>query len=304
MAKRPTQKFGGDWTRQKLEILAGYLKSYTTALKDKPSPDKPFKKAFIDAFAGTGYVEARRESDNAKSVSGLMFPDLAAGEPQELLEGSAKLALKTNPRFDKFIFIERSASRCAQLELLKADFPELAADIDVRQKEANAELQRLCSMDWSARRAVLFLDPFGMQVEWKTVEAIAGTKAIDLWLLFPLGIGVNRLLTRSGDIPQTWRKRLDLLLGTSDWYHEFYDVKVERGMFGNDQERVVKATTSTIGRYFNDRLKQVFAGVADEPAVLRNSANNPLYLLCFAVGSSSGKDIALRIARHLLSKVR
>ena len=29
-----------------------------------------------------------------------------------------------------------------------------------------------------------------------TIEAIARTKGIDLWLLFPLGIGVNRLLTK------------------------------------------------------------------------------------------------------------
>ena len=49
----------------------------------------------------------------------------------------------------------------------------------------------------------------------------------------------------------------------------------------------------------------MFAGVADEPGVLRNSANNPLYLLCFAVGNERGKrPIALRIANHLLKEVR
>jgi hypothetical protein len=36
--------------------------------------------------------------------------------------------------------------------------------------------------------------------------------------------------------------------------------------------------------------------------VLRNSANCPLYLLCFAVGSEKGAPIALRIANHLLRK--
>jgi len=68
---------------------------------------------------------------------------------------------------------------------------------------------------------------------------------------------------------------------------------------------VVKATMQTIGRYFTNRLKGTFAGVAGEPGVLRNSANNPLYLLCFAVGNERGKDIALRIAaQHLLKEVR
>ncbi|HKY35174.1 MAG TPA: hypothetical protein VJN18_04485 [Polyangiaceae bacterium] len=50
--------------------------------------------------------------------------------------------------------------------------------------------------------------------------------------------------------------------------------------------------------------RTAFAGVVDEPGVLWNSANNPLYLLCFAVGNERGKDIALRIANHLLKGVR
>lgn len=140
-------------------------------------------------------------------------------------------------------------------------------------------------------------------VEWATVEAIAQTRSIDLWLLFPLGVGVNRLLTRSGDIPDSWRNRLDVLLGTTDWYDEFYRVQPTPTLFGADDEYVIKATTATIGQYFNKRLGQIFAGAAPEPAVLRNSKNSPLYLLCFAVGNANGKDIALRIANHLLREV-
>ncbi len=294
-------RFGGDWTSAKLEVLAGYLRSYTTALKDKPTPDRPFKKGYIDAFAGTGYREARR--GKASQPPQNLFPDLARKEPQELLDGSARLALKTVPRFDSYIFIEQNAKRCAALDGLKDEFPGLAEDIAVRQGEANQDIQAICKKNWRSHRAVLFLDPYGMQVEWATIEAIAATKAIDLWLLFPLGIGVNRLLTKSGDIPESWKRRLDLLLGTEDWYDEFYKVEKEPTLFGDEQEHVVKATMETIGRYFNNRLKEVFAGVA-EPGVLRNSANNPLYLLCFAVGNERGKEIALRIARHLLKELR
>ena len=230
------------------------------------------------------------------------MPDLAEAEPQALLDGSARLALKTAPRFDRYVFIERSPERCAQLELLKQEFPDLAKDIQIRRGDANSEIRELCSKDWSSHRAVLFLDPYGMQVDWTTVEAIARTKAIDLWLLFPLGIGVNRLLTKSGDIPDSWRRRLNLLLGTEEWYEEFYRSESTPMLFGGAAERVVKASTETIGRYFNNRLKSIFAAVADEPKVLRNSANSPLYLLCFAAGNPRGAPIALRIANHLLKK--
>ena len=111
-------------------------------------------------------------------------------------------------------------------------------------------------------------------------------------------------MTKSGDIPDSWRQRLNLLLGTEDWYDEFYKTETMPTLFGAEQEQVVKATMETIGRYFNNRLKQIFAGVVEEPGMLRNSLNNPLYLLCFAVGNDHGKRVALRIAEHLLKEVR
>ena len=71
-----------------------------------------------------------------------------------------------------------------------------------------------------------------------------------------------------------------------------------------EMKRVEKATMETIGHYFNDRLKTIFDGIVDQPGVLKNKVNCPLYLLCFAVGNNGGKDIALRIADHLLKGVR
>ncbi len=39
-------------------------------------------------------------------------------------------------------------------------------------------LQAFCAKrNWKKCRAVVFLDPFGNQVEWKTIEAIARTKS-------------------------------------------------------------------------------------------------------------------------------
>lgn len=288
--------FGGSWTKDKLGVLAEYLSAYTTALKDQP-----FKKGYIDAFAGTGYRAASRDRDGLAGGE-LPFPDLAERDPQELLEGSAALALRTRPPFDHYLFIERNPARGAQLEKLKARFPELARNIKIQVGDANVEIRKLCTLDWRRHRAVLFLDPYGMQVEWATIEGIAATKAIDLWVLFPLGMGVNRLLKKSGEIPQAWRARLDVLLGTERWYEEFYEFQSSPTLFDEGAERVVRASTEVIGRYFNERLRSLFAGVADEPRVLRNSKRSPLYLLCFAVGNAKAAPVALRIANHLLRR--
>src|SRR5262249_6414853 len=56
---------------------------------------RAFRKAYINAFAGTGYRSMRGNEDTSKN---LLFPDLAATAPQDLLDGSARLALKTHPR--------------------------------------------------------------------------------------------------------------------------------------------------------------------------------------------------------------
>ena len=289
MVSRPPHRFGGAWTDEKLKVLEGYLSAYTTALKNSS-----LSKGYIDAFAGTGYRDVPDRLD--------LLPDLIEEEPQTLLDGSARIALRTQPSFDGFVFVEQHGGRRAELEHLKDEFPEHRDSIRVRGGDANEQIQEICGVNWERRRAVLFLDPYGMQVEWKTIEAVAGTKAIDMWLLFPLGIGVNRLLTRSGAIPASWRERLTKLLGRDDWYDEFYRVETTTTLFGDDESRVVRASIDTIGRYFNERLRSVFFAVANEPKVLRNSKGSPLYLLCFAAGNENGSRIALKIANHLLSK--
>jgi three-Cys-motif partner protein len=289
--------FGGRWTEAKLEALRKYLHAYNQALKHQP-----FRRAYIDAFAGTGYRrEPRGRAD--RSVS-LLFPDLAGGEATGLRDGSARIALQVEPPFHQYRFIEKDPQRCAALERLREAFPERADAIRILQGDANEELRALCAKDWRQHRAVLFLDPYGMQVEWETIASVAGTQAIDLWLLFPLGMGLNRMLPRSGQVPEAWARRITALLGTDEWREHFYRTEAEPDLFGENILRTIKASMEEIGRYFLQRLQTVFAGVAPEPLVLTNSRGSPLYLLCFAIGNERGADIGLRIANDILRRLR
>jgi three-Cys-motif partner protein len=148
--------FGGAWTSTKLDVLAKYLSAYLDALKHQP-----FRLAYIDAFAGTGYRTMSRDEDT-ENADNLLFPDLATDEPQLLLDGSARIALKARGsgarsearRFDRFIFIERDAERCQQLEALKLEpeFVDLAADIRVDRGDANEEIQGICARSWKGAR--------------------------------------------------------------------------------------------------------------------------------------------------------
>lgn len=283
-------EFGGTWTEQKLEVLRKYLSAYTQILKGRT-----FRFAYIDAFAGTGERTVRGPEDTH------LLKLRTEEERRELLEfqdGSARIALATEPPFQTLIFIERDSARAGELEVLAKQHPQ--RDIRILSDDANVVLQELASKDWSGHRAVLFLDPYGMAVTWETLEAIARTKAMDVWYLFPLGIGVNRLLRRDGQIPPAWQHRLTETFGTSTWKEAFYAEDPHPTLF-EDEPRIVKtADYSGIEKFLLDRLETIFAGVSRKPLRLANSRGCPLYLLCFAVGNPHAVKPALRIANDIL----
>ena len=135
--RQSQHSFGGSWTTEKLERVHKYLKEYTKIMKGQN-----FHFAYIDAFAGTGYRTYRRDADPNE----LMFPEIAEQEVQEFLVGSAHIALQVEPRFQKYILIEKDDNRFAELQKLKDEFP--SADIDLIQSDANEYLNDLCGKSW------------------------------------------------------------------------------------------------------------------------------------------------------------
>jgi len=289
------QIFGGDWTEQKLECVRKYLQAYTTIMNRQQ-----FEFAYIDAFAGTGYREVMLDEDSNQAL----FPELDTQEVVNFRQGSARNALEVQPPFKKYIFIEQDMNNFSELEKLRDEFllkDEFLKDsIECVLTEANEYLTDVCNKNWERHRALVFLDPFGMQVEWETIKLIADTKAIDLWLLFPIGT-VNRLLKRDAEIREVIREKLNQFFGEEDWYEIFYKLAHENSLFG-EEERWEKVGNifSEIEQYFMKRLQGIFAGVATNPLSLRNSKNVPLYLLCFAAGNPRGAKTAVKIAQDIL----
>ncbi len=139
-----------------------------------------------------------------------------------------------------------------------------------------------------------------MEVKWKTIEAIADTQAIDLWLLFPLGIAVNRLLRKDGQINRAIENTLNEFFGSGDWVDEFYEKDETPSLFENLPGQQKVADFDSIEAYFIRRLGSIFTEVAENPLRLYNSRNNPLYLLCFAAGNPKGASTAVKIAQDIL----
>ncbi len=288
-------EFGGPWTEEKLRILRDYLRAYLAIFHGNERA-RYFTTHYVDAFAGTG---SRSEGDASDPTLPLLEVETDA-DALDFKAGSATIALDLMPPFDHYLFIERRQKHVAEL---RAAVEREDRSVTVKQGEANELLRAwIDQMEWDRNRAVVFLDPYGMQVEWETIERLARTEAVDLWLLFPLGQGVIRLLTEAPP-SGAWADRLTVFFGNEDWKTRFYRIPQQLPMFGAARpERDVK--WESIERYFVERLKSVFPGVAPKPRRLYNSTNSiPLYLLFFASANPRGAPTAIKIAKHILEKV-
>lgn len=287
--------FGGHWSDRKLQALGAYLSAYSTALKNTP-----FRLVYIDAFAGAG----SRPIPQSDSTDYSLFADEGqTGENAEYRHGSPLIALKNQPPFHEFIFIEQDADSLSKLQLEVAALPEAnGKSICFMEGDANDKLIEITRMSWKGRRAVAFLDPFALQVKWSTLKAIAETQAIDMWLLFP-AMAVNRMLPQNGMIPETWEARLNLLFGEADWRNIFYRKTAETDMFGEQfPDTKVPQIFQNLSDYVTQRLAAVFAKVHERPLLLKNRTGSPLFLFCFASGSPTGAPIAIRIAQHIINQ--
>lgn len=290
------QMYGGPWTEEKLTRLRKYLEAYTQIFTKNPAAAS-FRRVYVDAFAGSGTRQERSTSTDETSQP-LFEPDTDA---ETSMKGSVQVALEIEPPFDEYFFIERDPSFAADLEDLVARYPSVEDRVILRTGDANKELVDWANRsDWRFQRAIVFLDPYGMQVEWPTIATLAETKAVDLWLLFPLGQAVNRLLTRDGRPPDSWADRLTATFGTEDWKERFYKRSRQPSLFGDDPHFEKEATFEEITQFFLERLETVFEEVAQKPLVLMNSHNNRIFLLCFASANPKGAPTAVKIAQDIL----
>lgn len=276
--------FGGLWTLNKLEALEKYLVAFNSALSRQK-----FTRIYIDGFAGTGRCDIMVDGEKTS------------------VDGSARRALGVSPPFHKFCFIELKAKKLAALKALQAEHSD--KPIEIIHDDANAALKALCGKyDWRNTRAVLFLDPYGLHVEWSTLEAIAKTGAIDVWYLFPYS-GLYRQAAKNADAMDSDKlDSITRLLGTDEWRQEFYAPQRQSDLFGNESGDAREADHHEMLKYVSKRLKGLFPAVT-EPRILyqagdsKNPSGAPLFALYFAASNPSPKayGLAMKIAKDVLN---
>ncbi len=279
----------GPWAETKLNHLADYLSAYHDF---KGQTHWCSNYIYVDAFAGPGKHQIRSHTSADNNDTPNIFDELISDysddlEQASIIDGSPRRALSIKHQFTEYLFIEKSVSRVARLHELKNEFT--SAYIRIEQGECAGVLSDFVKRhNWRRERAFVFLDPFGMQVNWDLIVKLAQTQAIEILLNFPVGMAIQRLMPR--DVNKLSREMLDHYFGTTEWFDAMYAVPkvqpIQMTMFDceptvDDTPIKVPDSGKKLVQWYRGRLAQIFKHVSNA-GLVRNSRNCPLYFLIHA----------------------
>ncbi len=289
IVSEPSDKWGGAWTEKKLEAFSKYVWSYLAIMKNFPF----WKTIYFDGFAGSG---TREKQKNAELMQQLKITE----EEEKTYKGAAERVLEMKDlNFDFYYFIDKFDS---SLMKLKDKLEEKHKDktIVYRSGDANHQLFELSrALKTKKYAALVFLDPFGMQIDWNAIAELKDTRS-DVWILIPTGVIVNRLLDRAGKLEFSDKLESFFGLPVEEIKNHFYKQNKVQTLFG-EEEIITKVSQpiEKIARLYAERMKTIWKYVTDEPLVLRNTTGSPIFHFVFASNNQNAKSIAKQIIQNL-----
>lgn len=235
---------------------------------------------YIDAFSGAGEHASRRSG--------------------ERVPGSPTLALRTQPQFCRYHFIdldESSIENLRQIVLAETGTESIPENVALYNDDCNKVL--LETVFPTVRyedymRGLCLLDPYGLHLDWQVVERAGRMKSLEIFLNFPIAdMNRNVLHRNTGNVDPLQQDRMTRFWGDESWRAAAYSG--EGDLFGFEE----KQSNDTVVEAYRQRLISV-AGFkhVPRPMEMRNSRNAVVYYLFFA----SHKPTAKHIIRDIFDK--
>jgi three-Cys-motif partner protein len=287
LLKEPEAKWGGKWTTEKLDAFSKYVSAYLTIM----SKQKQWKTIYFDGFAGSG--------NRNKIKKSTLYTQLELSiEDDHVYKGAAEriLTLPNELSFDFHYFIDLHEESLKKLEEKLKPLQETKKNqFQYKAGDCNSYLKDLSNALKSKPNelaALVLLDPFGMQIDWKSIASLKDTRS-DIWILIPTGVIVNRLLNKNGELNHI--EKLKSFFGTTEEeiVTYFYRKKNQATLFG-DEEIIQKISDpiEKIAELYTLRLKTIWSNVTEKPLRLLNSKGVPIYHFVFASNNPTGVKIA------------
>jgi three-Cys-motif partner protein len=260
----------GPWTEVKVQIVREYALNFQKIIQSKRSYN--FRSVYMDGFAGTGILL----SDTRRDVIG----------------GTAAEVMNVQPLFDEYHFIELNPHKVKILREVLGVMDDADDLVRVHRGDCNAILlqELLPTMTYdSYRKGLLFLDPYGLHVDWKVVIAAGRSGCIDLLINFPI-MHMNRSVLRGpSKAPPSLAEvqRMNRFWGDESWRDAAYEAL--RDLFGAQLPLRKKEGNEPIVEAYIRRLGEV-AGFkhVSKPLPMTNRQKSPVYYLIGASAAPQG----------------
>lgn len=275
MVKRGTLRFDeiGYWSEIKIEIIRKYAAAFSTIITAQAAKGLPLKHVYIDGFSGAG--------EHRSKATGEMVP------------GTPQVVLSVRPPFTQYHFIDLEETKTDHLRTIVGD----RQDVVIYTGDCNDVLTTriLPNVRYEQyKRGLCLLDPYGLHLDWEVVRMAAETKAVEIFLNFPVADMNRNVIWRNPErVSQDDVERMNAYWGDDSWRPAAYTSLPT--LFG-DAVEMKTADNRTIAEAYRTRLKKV-AGFeyVPEPIPMRNTKEAIVYYLFFAspnkIGAKIVKDI-------------
>lgn len=302
MVAEAMHTWGGRWTEEKLDAFEKYVHAYLTIM-NKNREKYNWKLLYFDAFAGSG-SRVVADSEEKPLMQALFQSEFLEEGQMDVYQGAAERVVRMNDLqgFDWYYFVDLDKESNEMLRNKLAPFETEGRKFVFRNTDANSivkEMGRFLSLH-SSWKALVLLDPFGMNLDWSTIESLKGA-GVDLWILVPSGMIINRLLERDGSLKHIERLKSYFGIPKDEIEKVFYRKRISvPDLFGERHELIekVKNPIAKIAELYVSRLKTLFEFVTETPLVLENNHGLPIFHFVCA----SHNQTAVKIAQDVIRK--
>ena len=274
-------KFGGKWTKIKIDILVDYAKAYLTIMQEFANRYQ-WELVYFDGFAGSGEIQSKKGLSEIKSAA------------IRILE------LDHQKKFDIYYFVEKDKNNSSSLRNAIKNFDQKKYVVEDDCSKKIHSLTTYVKNHNYKTKVLAYIDPFGMQVSWDSIKNL-GIKGVDVFILVPTGIGVTRMLKGDGNISEPWIQKLESFLGMDrkDIINYFYAKEQTISLFEQNESKLVKKekTAHKVAELYKNQLQTVFKYVS-KPFMLKNK-NNSVMFHYYMVSQNRN---AVRIANDIIKK--
>ncbi len=248
----------GSWGEDKYRLLSLYSQLFAASMKNKWQC-----RVYIDLFAGSG--RSRIKGTN------------------KIVAGSPIVALSVEPRFDRYIFCERSPEKLRALET-RVSRDHSAANVNFQPGDANESVEQILAKIPQHTKgfkvlSFCFVDPYNLKdLAFTTIDRLS-SRFIDFLVLIATDMDATRNISVY-ELPEN--KVVENFLGLVEWRNAWFAAKSRRESF-----------SFYLMEQFSSQMeaRQYIRAPIEETKLVRSTEKNlPLYRLALFSRHRLAKD--------------